>query len=504
MKRFFLFFRRKGVLLFLAGFLVAVLIIFSGHKAVKVTGTDEFCNSCHKVHPHSTTSWKMSTHYDNKRGIAVHCVECHLPPGGLYKFTEKVKTGMRDVYGVVFKDVSKINWEMKSTLDHAVHHTYEESCIACHENLYPMGLTKEGEDAHLHYDDHRDELHCINCHLAVGHYSETNIHAKNVDFGKVKAEVDTIYAEPAVIAAFEDFTETVPGTGLSFHMKAIPGGSFAIGSPEGEPFRDDDEGPSVEVSVSDFFMAELEVGWDLYLTFFSETESEGRVSQEELALRNVDGITGPTPPWGDPSQGWGKEKRPAITMSHHAATVFCEWLSMRTGKNYRLPTEAEWEYAARGGTQGAYFFEGSPKDYTSEGFWKKIFGRDTTIINTFAIYTENSMGRSQLPDAVAPNPFGLKHMLGNVAEFCSDYYRQDVYNTYADGIKDPTGPESGEEFVVRGGSFNADASDIRVADRDYTRTTAWLKTDPQMPKSIWWYSDAIHVGFRIVCDYEEK
>jgi formylglycine-generating enzyme required for sulfatase activity len=251
-------------------------------------------------------------------------------------------------------------------------------------------------------------------------------------------------------------------------------------------------------------MAELEVSWDAYMTFFSETGSEGRISEAELAMKEVDGITGPTPPWGDPGQGWGKGERPAITMSHHAATVFCEWLSQKTGKTYRLPTEAEWEYAARGGTKGPYFFGGSPKDYSSEGFWKKIFGVDTTIINTFTIYKENSMGRSQLPETVKPNPYGLRHMLGNVAEFCSDYYSPDAYKSYSGVTEDPKGPESGMEYVIRGGSFNADASDARASDRDYTRTDAWLKTDPQMPKSKWWYSDAIHVGFRVVCEFEKN
>jgi formylglycine-generating enzyme required for sulfatase activity len=95
-------------------------------------------------------------------------------------------------------------------------------------------------------------------------------------------------------------------------------------------------------------------------------------------------------------------------------------------------------------------------------------------------------------------------MLGNVAEFCSDFYDKDIYSTYTNGIIDPKGPESGEEHVVRGGSFNADAADIRSADREHTQTTQWLKTDPQMPKSIWWYSDAIHVGFRVVCEYGEE
>lgn len=76
---------------------------------------------------------------------------------------------------------------------------------------------------------------------------------------------------------------------------------------------------------------------------------------------NVDAISGPTPPFGFPDQGWGGGDRPAITMTHYAAETFCQWLSKKTGKTYRLPTEAEWEYAARGGTETPYFFTGNPK-----------------------------------------------------------------------------------------------------------------------------------------------
>lgn len=111
------------------------------------------------------------------------------------------------------------------------------------------------------------------------------------------------------------------------------------------------------------------------------------------------------------------------------------------------------------------------------------------------------MSKTQLPGRVKPNAFGLKNMLGNVAEFCSDWYREDAYSLYPEGVvKDPKGPESGEERVVRGGSFQSTADLVRSAKRDYTRTAAWLKTDPQMPKSIWWYSDCIDVGFRVVCE----
>jgi formylglycine-generating enzyme len=495
------FLKRKSVYLVLLGFLIAVIIVFSGSKALKYTSTDEFCNSCHTVHPHSTQSWKLSTHYANQRGIIVHCVDCHLPPEGLPKFTEKVKTGVRDVYGVLFKDVSKLNWEEKSRPENAVKHTYEASCIACHQNLFPIGLSTEGEDAHLHYSNNREDLHCINCHIAVGHYSETAIHAHNVDFGLAPAGPDTIYTKPSDVDSFEDYTEYIPGSGVKFEMLAIEGGRFMMGSPDDEPLRNQDEGPRREVEVSSFFIGKAEVSWDEYLAFFSQTGSQGRMSEAELAA--VDGISGPTPPWGAPDQGWGKGSMPAMSMSFYAAEQYCKWLSEVTGKKYRLPTEAEWEYAARAGTESPYFFEGNPADFSGERFWNKLFKPDISKLNSYVIYRENSNGRTATPSIVGANPFGLLHPLGNVAEFCSDWYSPDAYINYPEGVVlNPRGPESGMERVVRGGSYRSDAKDFRCASRDYTRTQEWLRTDPQMPKSIWWYSDAFHVGIRVVCEFE--
>ena len=96
-------------------------------------------------------------------------------------------------------------------------------------------------------------------------------------------------------------------------------------------------------------------------------------------------------------------------------------------------------------------------------------------------------------------------MLGNVREFCLDWYDAQAYAQYPEGeVTDPRGPASGEEHVVRGGSYYFDAADLRVAARDYTHTADWLLTDPQVPKSIWWYSDSTDVGFRIVREYEEQ
>ncbi|MEZ5071507.1 MAG: SUMF1/EgtB/PvdO family nonheme iron enzyme [Bacteroidales bacterium] len=384
---------------------------------------------------------------------------------------------------------------------------FETSCIACHANNYPLGLSKDGQDAHLYYDEHRDELHCINCHITVGHYDPDRLHAKNADFGITSSTPAETYMEPAVVTGHTNYTEFIPGSTVKFDMVAIPGGSFRMGSPADEPFRLENEGPVRAVEISPFFMGRVEVSWDEYLAFFKQTGAQGKTADAYLneTPGDVDAISGPTPPWGAPDQGWGKGSMPAITMTHRAAEVYCQWLSQITGKTYRLPTEAEWEYAARGGTGGAYFFPGDPRRFVRQGLRNKVFGIDTAGINTFVNYSENSHSRPVGPDARMENPFGLVNMLGNVAEMCADWYDPHAYAGYPEtGVKDPTGPSSGEEHVVRGGSYRNGADGVRSAARDATRTKAWLKTDPQIPKSVWWYSDCTYVGFRVVCEYDES
>jgi len=489
--------RRKGWILFFLGIIVTIVLIYPFNKAVSYTSTNEYCISCH-VHDHAMDSWKLSPHVDNETGIVVNCVDCHLPPKGHGYLMAKAQHGLKDLYGFYFKDSADFKWESKRTAEKANLFTYEESCKKCHANLFPAGLSAKGVDSHIHYEQDDEDMTCLNCHMHTGHFDPNYKHAANKEFAESEGEKE-IFSEPAKITKFADFTEKIPGTSVSFNMKAIKGGEFVIGSSEDEPLRKKDEGPQRKVKVSPFFMAEVEVSWDEFLAWFNATASEGR-KEEDKNQPKVDAFTGATPPWGAPDQGWGKGKRPAITMSYFAATQYCRWLSAVTGKKYRLPTEAEWEYATRGGTQTPYFFEGSPKDYSSLTFWNKWFGPDTTIINSYAIYKENSGGKTQLPDRVRPNPFGLKNMSGNVAEFCSDWYSPNAFKSLKDGTVDPKGPARGREHVVRGGSWRSDASELRSAARDYTQTKAWLKTDPQIPKSKWWYSDQNYVGFRVVCE----
>lgn len=504
------FFKKKRFFLLL-GVVIGAGLTVASYKTSVYFSSDESCMMCH-VHPHVEDSWKQSVHVNNGSGVKTHCVDCHLPPQDqTWKhYSAKARLGLKDVWSYMTKDSADFEWDTKSELEHAVKYIPNESCKECHQNLFPEGITDDGITAHLYYDENEKklDLQCISCHLDAGHYDPNYKHGKltGIPGADSGAPVDTAnyFKQATQVTSFENYTEQIPGTPLSFDMKAIPGGTFKMGSTEKEPFHEADESPVRNVTVSPFFMAEVEVTWDMYWAFYAQTMSEGRTSPETVYANNsnnpdVDGISGPTPPFGFPDQGWGAGTRPAITMTHYAAETFCVWLSKKTGKTYRLPTEAEWEYAARGGTETPYFFEGNPKDYSNQGFWRKFFDAKTDVISDYVIYGNVSKNRTQEPATVKPNPFGLKNMLGNVMEYCADKYSPEAYSQGGESVTDPLVTE-GEEYVVRGGNYTSDASEVRCAARAHTEHDAWLKTDPQQPKSIWWYSDIRGIGFRVVCE----
>lgn len=497
---------KKQFVLFVIGVVVGISLMFAVISAYNYTSSDAYCQSCH-VHPEADEAWLQSVHVNNESGTTVHCVDCHLPrKKGFHQWVSKAELGMRDLWSYMTKDSTEFDWENKRQLENAVKYIPNESCKDCHTNLFPSNVSDEAVTAHLYYTDKEEELdlQCISCHLDAGHALPNFAHEKLAGPNKSNTENKERYTRSTEVKEFANYTEYVPGTAVSFNMKAIPGGTFKMGSPSNEAFRNEDEGPVREVTLSPYYMAELEVTWEQFWAFYEETYSEGRITPEQVYANNtkavdVDGISGPTPPFGFPDQGWGGVERPAITMTHYSATVFCQWLSAKTGKKYRLPTEAEWEYAARGGTETPYFFEGSPKSFSSYGFWRRFFAPDTAVINSYVAYELNSGNKTKEPAKMGANPFGLKNMLGNVMEYCSDYYAADAYAQTEAKVTDPQGPSTGEEHVVRGGAYTDDASKVRCAARASSHHTDWLKTDPQQPKSIWWYSDIKGVGFRVVC-----
>ena len=502
--------KKKGKsLIFLLGFLLGIICFISLYQLSVYFSTDESCMICH-VHPHVENSWKLSSHVNNRSGVKVSCVDCHLPPKNqtVNHYSAKLSLGIQDLWGYLVKDSVDYDWETKSLLENAVKYIPNESCKACHQNLFPAGINDDGISAHLYYENNEKKLNmqCISCHLDVGHYNPNYLHGRMTGIPVSFTSSGPLFEESTTVTEFANYTEQIPGTNVTISMIAIPGGTFIMGSTDKENFHQPDEFPVREVTLSSFFMAEVETSWDQYWAFYQQTMSEGRTPPEVIYANNsdpdVDAVSGPTPPYGNPNQGWDGGNRPAITMTHYAAETFCQWLTLQTGKKYRLPTEAEWEYAARGGTETPFFFEGKPKDYSDQGFMRKFFSAKTDIISNYVIYAKNSNNRTQEPDAVKPNPFGLKNMLGNVMEYCLDKYDPKAYSLTDEKATNPI-VTKGDEWVVRGGNFSSDAAELRNAARGHTKHDEWLRTDPQHPKSIWWYSDIRGIGFRIVCEPDE-
>ena len=275
---------------------------------------------------------------------------------------------------------------------------------------------------------------------------------------------------------FKAYIQKLPGAAVSFDMVAIPEGKFTMGSPENEKDRKADEGPLHEVKINAFWMGTQEIPWDIYeLYVYKDYDVTVKDAQ-------VDAITRPTKPYLDMTFGMGKEGYPAVGMTQYNALQFCKWLYDRTGVFYRLPTEAEWEYACRAGSNTAY-----------------SFGNDVSKLDEHAWYAANSKEKTQPAGKKKPNAWGLYDMHGNAAEWTIDQYIVDFYEqSKAKPADNPVAePVKLYPHTIRGGSF-ADAADLL---RSASRTASdpdWKRIDPQIPKSNWWFPEAPFVGIRIV------
>jgi len=297
-----------------------------------------------------------------------------------------------------------------------------------------------------------------------------------------------IAAQPAVAGpeGMKPYTNTIPGTQVSFVMVPIPGGEFVMGSPAGEAGRKPDEGPQHKVKIAPFWMGQCEVTWNEYELFMypdEERRTRATLPTDAAGDKLADAVTHPSRPYVEMSFGMGKEGFPAIAMTQHAANKYCQWLSAKTGQFYRLPTEAEWEYAARAGTTTAYFF-----------------GDDPAKLGEYGWYAENSDFKYQKVGKKKPNPWGLYDMCGNVVEWVLDQYAPDYYQKCAAaGVSVEPWNKATQPYPhsVRGGSWDDEADQCRSAARRGS-DRAWKMQDPQLPKSIWYFSDAQWVGFRLV------
>jgi formylglycine-generating enzyme required for sulfatase activity len=273
-------------------------------------------------------------------------------------------------------------------------------------------------------------------------------------------------ASPAMGQKEKTYTQKIPGTSITFTMVAVPGGKFTLGSKS--ILADNDEGPPVEVELSPYWIGEHEVTFAEWDALFKDAT----VPQ----AKNMDGITRATPQYIDLTWGMGRDaNHPVNSLSQQAALMYCRWLYSRTGLFYRLPTEAEWEYACKAGET-------------------KL--PDPATIGEYGWYSENSGAKFQLIKQKKPNAWGLYDMLGNLSEWTLDQYDPQGYSSLA--RKDPqVTPGTRYPKAVRGGSFQDGANQLRCSNRIASDPT-WNQRDPQIPKSRWWMTDGMFVGFRVV------
>ena len=323
------------------------------------------------------------------------------------------------------------------------------------------------------------------------------LHVPGIEF--LRDPIPAVDSEAETQAEMKPYIETITGANVTFKMVPIPGGKFLMGSPAGEKGREDHEGPQVEVEILPFWMEEHEVTWEefsqfqQYLLRDSRPNDPGRTDREKL----TDAMGRPTPAYDIDAISYGKSGKldhPASGMTCYAAQVYCKWLTAATGRYYRLPTEAEWEYACRAGSTTAFSFSDDSKQLDDYGWF---FG------NTDKGYNKVM--------AKKPNAWGLYDMHGNVAEWVLGLYDENAYQKFKDGeiqslliqgqwdtdMRAMMHVANGVNSIARGGSCDHNAQECRSAAKLISQWD-WKEQDPMFPKSIWFYTESPFVGFRII------
>jgi formylglycine-generating enzyme required for sulfatase activity len=262
---------------------------------------------------------------------------------------------------------------------------------------------------------------------------------------------------------------TIPNTTVHYSMAPVPAGEFLMGAADGNAQ------PPHKVRLDAFWMQAHEVTWDAYLLFMFADQAK----EPEHADALVDALSRPTAPFLEMSFGRGNSGYPAISMTQHAANKFAQWLSAKTGEYYRLPTEAEWEYACRAGSTTPI-----PPGQLDQYAW---YAKNSAMA-PFTGGTYHKVGTKQ------PNAWGLYDMLGNVMEWTLDQYAPYTAAAAENPRVMSTAPYP---HAVRGGSWSDDEARVTCTAR-VPSDPSWKKLDPQLPKSIWYMTNAQFLGFRVV------
>jgi len=248
-------------------------------------------------------------------------------------------------------------------------------------------------------------------------------------------------AQGSVTAArLQPYTDSIPGMLVSFAMVPVPGGSVTMSTASGP----------VTMAVPAFWIAKTEVTWDLYDIFAFRLD----VPREERPKLGV--TVRPSRPYGAPDRGFGHAGYPAIGMTAAAAEAFARWVSEKTGQNYRIATDAEWTRAA----EAAFGTAALSSKRLAAVAWTE----------------ENAESQTHPVGQKLGDQIGASDLLGNVGEWV-------------------TTTDSG--YALRGGSFRDPAARVTPATT-VRQDPTWNQTDPQIPKSRWWLSDAAFTGIRLV------
>jgi formylglycine-generating enzyme required for sulfatase activity len=245
------------------------------------------------------------------------------------------------------------------------------------------------------------------------------------------------------------FAQKISGTTLDIEMVPVPAGWIDIA---GTNATDDPR----KVEFGAFYLSKREISWEVYDAFVFGLDEPSAGTPDA-----TDAVSRPSHPYITMDRGYGHAGYPAISVSFRGAQQFCRWLTIKTGRRYRLPSEAEWEFACRAGVRTKY-----------------PFGDDPRGLDSVAWYRANAEGKTHPCGQKQPNALGFLDMLGNAGEWCTS---------------------SADQGVVRGGTFRDDAGAVTCSARKLD-DPAWNKSDPQLPRGVWWLADGGFVGFRVLCE----
>ncbi|GAA5494366.1 hercynine oxygenase [Rubritalea halochordaticola] len=359
--------------------------------------------------------------------------------------------------------------------------------VACNDPLDSYTLNKEGR---LLFGLEKYQVTTLDGEVAPSQENlPDNLRAKHrLDITKQVYDLIIRNPDPKSESEMKTYEEAVPlANGYTLKMVAIPGGDFTMGSPEGEKGRKEDEGPQRNLSIEPMWVCEIEIPWAVYRSYYTNGEArkdDGTLKEIEPDTPLTSLISQPTPQVEDmfvSGSFSNEDEYPAMNMTNHAANKFCQWLSAQTGHYYRLPTEAEWEYACRAGSTTAY-----------------PWGDELAQVADYAWYEDNSDFTYQKVKLKKPNAFGLYDMLGNVAEWTLDQYKPDAYRMPVTTGLNWVEPVTRYPRVFRGGSWKSKLTEIRSSSRQFSSTKELKWMDPQNPKSVWYFTHGQHVGFRVV------